>query len=266
MQQECRHIRDNLAAFLDSQVSQEERLAIQMHLSLCPSCQTEAQSQTAIKGKLRHLKRVSVDYNPPAHVWNNAVKAWKRHDLARRTRYQLRFALAGAAVLMLAMTVVWARLAITHEFPVERVLQDFRTLQAQKHIAPALQTSDADRAARWLRDQMRAEIPPLNLSLSKAQLIGADALEGNPAIGRLIYRTKRGLIAIYVAPRGGKFSTLTAQDIEGRSFFVEASAKNAGLYGWQKGSTGFALVCVQPLENGQTFVLDARRATDSQAR
>src|SRR5262249_50029721 len=132
---------------------------------------------------------------------------------------------------------------------------------------PQYRTVDPDQAANWLREQLRADIPPINLSLSRAQLIGADVLPapGLMKLGRLLYGTPWGVIAVYVAPRGTQFPTLKPHSVERRDFVMDSGAKDIGLYGWERNGVGYGLTASQPMSSSviQNFALDAQRATDS---
>lgn len=259
---QCNEVRDNLAAYVDDALTTEERAPIATHLAECPTCQQEATAQAALRKRLRALKRYDVAA-PPLHIWNNAVRAWKHHDAMRRSRIHLRFALAGACILLLALGVVWARLRESHEFPVNAVLNDFRGFQKHPQT-PQLVTTDPDKAARWLRVRIGSDLPPINLHLSRAELLGADALSlSHMQIGRLLYRGAHGVLAIYVVPKGPQFGSLKSQTFDDRSFFVYHAPKDVGMYGWSHDTDGYGLVLSQQPPQGADYALDAQRATNS---
>lgn len=259
---ECDAVRDNLAAYQDGDLEPEMRAQIKAHLGGCAVCRQEARNQSLMRERLRALKRATADTPVPPHVWANATRAWNRQDSARRRRVELRFALVAACVLLLAFGIVWAGLTTTTDFPVAAALRDFRSVRPSPP-RPQYATQDADRAARWLRVRLHATVPPLDLSLSRAMLLGADVVPNTtPPLGRLLYRSPRGLIALYIAPRGTNFRRLAARTLDGRDFLVEDSANDVGFYGWRSDMIGYGLALEQPIANGQSFALDAEHATE----
>jgi anti-sigma factor RsiW len=257
----CNDVRDNLAAYQDGELTATERAPIEAHLAECAVCRREAQAQTAVKAHLRALKQQTADVRPPAHIWANARDAWNRHDAAGRRRVQFRLALVGACLLLMTFGIVWATRVQTSDFPTAIILRDFRGV-LENPPRPAFASSDADKAAAWLRSQIQADVPPVRLTLSGAELRGADVLDNTtPRLGRLLYDTPRGLIAVYIAPRGIRFNGLEKRDVNGRGFFLDNKAEDVGLYGWSRGFVGYGLVLSQPVTTGESLAHDAERAT-----
>ena len=117
--------------------------------------------------------------------------------------------------------------------------------------------------------RLSAEVPPVDLTLSRARLVGADMVAApGVKLGRLLYTSPVGLIAVYVAPRGTQFPKLTVRDVQDHSFMAENTARDVGLYGWKRGKIGFGLTLPQPLNSAtsQNFAVDAQRATDAPGR
>jgi anti-sigma factor RsiW len=260
MMPRCNDVRDNLAAYQDGELTEAERATIKAHLDTCADCRREAEAQKAIKAHLRALKEQAVESRPPAHIWANARAAWDRQDKARARRLQFRFALVAASILLLTFGIVWANRVQTTDYPTAIVLRDFRAL-LKNPPQTALASNDADEAAVWLRQNLKADVPPIRLALSGAELQGADVLSGTtPPLGRLLYRTPEGLAAVYVAPRGTRFNGLQARTKDGRRFFVSDTSPDIGLYGWAHGMVGYGLVLLQPIGPKESLAQEAQRA------
>ena len=259
----CDELRDNLAAYQDGELETAEREQVQAHLASCEACRLEAKSQHAVKTHLRALKERTQDASPPPHVWNNARDAWNRRDAVHRHRVQFRLALVAACILLMTFGIVWARRVQTFDFPVATVLRDFRKVQ-QNPPQPAFASQDADAAAAYLRVRLHTDVPPIRLTLSGAELRGADVLsDATPPLGRLLYQTPKGLIAVYIAPRGARFNGLAEHPVGGRALRVADRDRDIGLFGWSQGMVGYGLVLPQPVASGEALARDAHRATSS---
>ncbi len=262
----CEAVRDALAAYQDDELEARDQAEIAAHLEQCETCRQHAQAQAALCRRLRGLKRRPAEVALPPHIWANATRAWKCQDAARSRSVRLRLALVGVCLLLITFGTVWAGLAAPRDFPVTAAMNDFR-YALQHTVMPAYPTTDADRAAKWLRAQLKSDVPPLNLSLSRAQLIGADVLQ-TPSLrlGRLLYRSQGRLLAIYIAPRGIQFPRLRTVVMEGREFSIMDNARDIGFYGWAQDFLGYGLLTPQPMSAGADSALDARRVSEPPGR
>jgi anti-sigma factor RsiW len=257
----CDELRDNLAAYQDGELDTAEREQVQKHLASCEACRQEAQAQHVVKTQLRALKERTQDVGPPPHIWNNARDAWNHRDAAQRHRVQLRLALVAACILLLTFGIVWARRVQTFDFPTAIVLRDFRQIQ-QNPPKPAFASADADAAAAYLRVRLNADVPPIHLALSGAKLRGADVLSSTtPPLGRLLYETPQGLVAVYIAPRGSRLTGLAERPVGGRTLHVSDSDRDIGLFAWSQQMVGYGLALPQPVSSGEALARDAHRAT-----
>jgi|SRR5579871_465525 len=257
----CKEVQEHLAAYVDRQIEDEARAMVQAHIEQCLACREEVEAQVALKRQLQTLKRRETKAFPNPKIWANASREWDRRDDARRRRYQLRFAMVAACMLLLLFGAVWAKLAAVTDFPVDAVLRDFRHARMIA-VKPVNPTHDTDAAARYLSGKLGIDLPPLNLSLSRSELLGVDIIPtANTKCARLLYSTPHGLVGIYVAPSGTQFVDLKSSTVEGESFFMETKNKDIGLYGWTVGGVGYGLVASKPLDAVRSVVLDAERST-----
>jgi len=257
----CTEVQEHLAAYVDNQTDDAAHAMVAAHIDECPRCRLDVDEQVSLKGQLQSLARREAKSYPAHRIWANAAREWDRRDGIRLRRNQARFAFAVACMLLMLFGAVWARLTAVHDFPAEAVLRDFKNVRS-KHVMPAYRTADADVAARYLRDQLHVNLPPLNLALSRSRLLGADVIPaGAFTCGRLLYLTQRGLVGIYIVPNGTLFNRLNSGNVEGITLAVENTSKDIGLYGWRVGRIGYGLVAVKPLDAVHSEVLDAERNT-----
>ncbi len=254
----CGRVRDQLSAYEEGQMTREEAAEIAAHLMTCAPCRSEASSQSAVRTRLRRYREVMQPATPPDSLYRNAKSAWDAQDRLQRRRMGLRFALAGSSLFILTLGTVWARLQTLREFPIVYALQDYAKT---KPVHPAFPTHDPDAAANWLRPRLHRDFPPINLSLSRAQLVGADFFKtAQGEMGRLTYLSPQGRIALYLAPGKTAFEGTRKMERLERQFFVRRDKNSNGFFGWNEGSMGYGLVTAQPSHEG--ILLNAKRATE----
>jgi anti-sigma factor RsiW len=270
----CKEMLEHLAAYVDNQIEDEARATVQAHVEHCLACQEEIEAQKALKRQIKVLKRRETRAYPNPNIWANAVREWDHRDDVRRRRYQMRFAMMAACMLLFLFGAVWARLVAGHDFPVDAVMRDFQHARTA-HVTPMYPTVDSDAAARYIKKELGVDLPPLNLVLSRSQLLGVDMIPtAHTKCARLLYRTPQGLVGIYIAPGSTQFTELKSRSIEGESFYIDNPGdnkndkkidgrnKDVGLYGWTIGRVGYGLVAATPLDAVRNVVLDAERSTE----
>jgi anti-sigma factor (TIGR02949 family) len=68
---DCTQVNEMLTAYLDNEVTPEERQEIEAHLSTCPHCRKELEElRSAQKILRRALKTQAADANPPPQSWS----------------------------------------------------------------------------------------------------------------------------------------------------------------------------------------------------
>ncbi len=260
---ECQQDEAKLADFISGYADAGAEADVRAHLESCPRCRSSVAAQSAVRQQMRLLAQKDGQSVPPAHLWKRASAAWDARD-ARRRGGQLRWAAAGACTLVLLLGTAWARLTADREFPVESVMQDFENMKG-KPPAVRFVTSDADRAARWLRPRLHSDLPPINLSLTRAELLGADIITTPRGdVGRLIYRAPQGLTALYMIPGRAHFALAMPLMIENQDFQLR-SKNGVSLYGWEAGGVGYGLTNLLPAGSGRSVVINAEHASDQPA-
>ncbi len=257
----CKEVETHLADFVAEQGDAKTRGRVKAHLDVCASCSRLAREQAAMRHQLRLLAARDRKLMPPAPLWERASTAWNIRDAQQTRRSRLRWALAGSSMMVFLLSAVWANLAPAQEFPIEAVLSNFRSAQAHA-VIPSYRTDDPDKAARWLRDNLHAELPPVSLTLSHGELLGADVIAApQQFVGRLLYRTPQGLAAVYLVPASTVFARTSELPIGNRTFHLRNSA-DVGMYGWESNTVGFGLLLSEPIGTGRNLAINAAHATE----
>ncbi len=260
---ECQQDEAKLADFISGYADAQSTADVQAHLESCPRCRRTVTAQSAVRQQMRLLAQKDAQRVPPPYLWKRAGASWDARD-ARRRGGQLRLAAVGACTLVFLLGTAWARLNADREFPVESVMQDFENIKG-KMPAARFVTSDADRAARWLRPRLHSDLPPINLSLTRAELLGVDIIATpHGDVGRLIYRAPQGLTALYMMPGRSHFAQAMPLMIENQDFQLR-SKNGVSLYGWEAGGVGYGLTNLLPAGSGRSIVINAEHASDQPA-
>ncbi len=238
----CDEVLDNLPAYIDKALTPDEQAEIEAHISQCAGCRFEARNQQEIRRHLRSFVQRQRLPSPSSKIWSNARRGFNRQDGHITRQYQMRFGLAGACLLLVFFRLAWARFNAPQIFPVQEALQDFLNIK-QGRIMPDFPSSDPDSASAWLRKELHASIPPMNLSLSQCRLVGAYKvrLNGNDA-GLLLYREHANLIGLFIAPRMSQFGNIPEENIDGNPYHFQKNASGLALYGWGNEKAGFGVV------------------------
>lgn len=252
--------REILAAWVDGALpTAKVRVEVAAHVAACPSCAAHAAGLRAQKRRMAGFRATTTTAMLPAGFWEGVRRGLDRIDAERRPtsgatqrvgpRLRLRSlwltAAVAAVMVALALSAAW-RLRPRPVVPVA-ALARLPLDGALPAGSVAVATNDADRAARWLSDQLGTEIPTVNLSLAGARVVGAQA---NRASGRgmLLYRGARGIpiaLHLYTDPRV-LLPPLRAVSHNGSTYYIlESAAPRATLAAWQ--ADGRTFVASGPL-------------------
>lgn len=112
----CEDTNKLLAAYLDKEVTPEERRQIEEHLANCKQCQEELKAISATQEEVRHVFNLRADeVSPSAESWEklrqrlgttNSASFWEKYG-RWLTRPAWRTATATALVIVLAVGVFW---------------------------------------------------------------------------------------------------------------------------------------------------------------
>ncbi|MBN1641562.1 MAG: zf-HC2 domain-containing protein [Anaerolineae bacterium] len=144
---DCREIRLNLVAYLDGEVAEGERSAIEAHLASCPACAAALAELRTLRSSLREvvpagLERVQLSREAAAQIQDRLRRAREPRRL-RRLSAQLRLAPAALrAAIALLVVVFLVATAVLGGRPVGVHAQE--TLV----VAPAALRPDTDAALR----------------------------------------------------------------------------------------------------------------------
>ncbi len=95
---ECKKIRILLSSYIDDELDKEQTKMVRLHLTSCTDCNKEYHGLLKIRGIIRHLQEIQVDYDIPENIF-------KRIDAARRLPETLWFPVTIRVALVLAIIV-----------------------------------------------------------------------------------------------------------------------------------------------------------------
>jgi anti-sigma factor RsiW len=188
-----------LSAWVDGEAGAEAEKAA-AHVASCPDCGGRASELRRLKSRMQGYA-ASTRAAAPAGLVETALKGAAGSKPIPRRAPGWRPALQVAAVLLIcvvAFAALWPIVRLRPTVPVQALLAS-----PPQMVAPgtdSLVTANPDRAAEWLRARMDHEVPPVNLSLVKADQIGARWYP-NEKSGELLYRDAAGrLVSLHIYP------------------------------------------------------------------
>jgi hypothetical protein len=98
-----RHVRRQLAAQIDGELTQRRAAQVERHQAHCADCRALGEQVRLGMELLDHLPEVE----PPDAVWTSIEAAFQEHTSSRPTVRQWRWAFAAAAIFVLAGAVYW---------------------------------------------------------------------------------------------------------------------------------------------------------------
>ncbi len=260
MTMKCSDVQELLAPYADSVLAEVEQQTAEEHISHCDSCRLRVEAQQSVAIALRSLKRSQRAEAPSDHVLREIRAQWNRMDV--RPRRQLRTQLASVAALLLVCTfgVVWARLAVDRSFPANFIIENYKQIAASP-LQPQYLTSDPANGAKWLRAKLHAPVPPVNMSLVNAKLVGVSVIRLNGITsGQMLFNTPAGFAAVYVVPGRTAFRSLSTAQLDGNHFHALTDVGEPGLYAWSYNGLGFGVADTSASE-AETCAVAAQRST-----
>jgi|WetSurMetagenome_2_1015567.scaffolds.fasta_scaffold190824_3 predicted anti-sigma-YlaC factor YlaD len=109
---DCKEVSGLLAAYLDNEVTAEERRQIDAHLAVCKSCRQELADLAAAQNSLRRaFKEATSDTGLPRDAWKQiepGLGVYRPSFLfLLRTRKRLVIATIAAIVIIVTLAVLW---------------------------------------------------------------------------------------------------------------------------------------------------------------
>ncbi len=109
---ECKEVSSLLAAYLDNEVTAEERRWIEAHLAICSCCQQELADLAVAQDRLRRaLKTAASETGVPHDAWKqieSGLGIYRPSFLPLlRTRRRRLIATIITAVIIVALVVLW---------------------------------------------------------------------------------------------------------------------------------------------------------------
>jgi anti-sigma factor RsiW len=260
MTMKCNEVQELLAPYADGVLVDDEKQLAEAHISHCPSCRLRVESKQGIAIALRSLNRSQRAAVPADRVLRDIRTQWNLIDARPRRQLRLQFASIAALVLICTFGMVWARLAVDRSFPASFIVQDYTKVNSAP-LVPAYTTNDPAAAAKWLRSHLHAAVPPVNLSLCNAHLVGASVVRLHGTLsGRLVYHTPAGMAAVYVVPGKTAFRSLAQSQTDGNNFYSITQPGAPGLFAWSYNGLGYGVADASPTE-ADSCAVAAQRST-----
>jgi len=201
---------ERVTAWVDEALAPEELAAVAAHVAGCVSCREQADSERALRARLRALPSAE----PPPELLA-AVRS--RLAVARPRRlWSLLFAAA------LALVLLWARGATS--FVAWELARDHDHCFGQERLPARFWSGDAAEVARWLEAQGTA-VPPLPAGSPALPLVGARYCPLLDRVAAHVYYTgEERQLSLFVLPGPARFTGELETRARGRAVRLLQSA------------------------------------------
>ena len=234
--------------------------SIAAHVAGCCQCAARVVELRVYAERMRRYRVTTTPDSLTSDFWHKLRKGMDRQDQERTParpaplRRVPVLALAGVIAIflgVLALAVLWPHPFVPVSELLNRPAQTSSTLGDQ-----TLVTDDADRAARWLSEQLGAELPPVNLALSNTRLVNAQA-NSAANTGMMLFRNVQGVplvLHFYLHARVDPNVTRSVS-YESSRYQVAARASSLNtLVLWESDGHTFAAVAPLPLNEFLPYV------------
>jgi anti-sigma factor RsiW len=211
MTQAIEHLNpDTLSAFIDGELPDGEREAIQQHLTGCPACALSVLSATKLKAATARAGR---RFAPPPETLARLTAQLHREPGGNARIHSIRrVAWASlAAVMVLAVSLIgWRQLHETNTLAAELLDQHLATLSSA--ATPQVISTDRHTVKPWFQGRL-----PFSFNLPDAQALptdttlkGADLtyLKGQPA-ALLLFTIHKHEVSVFLTQRSGGPNLIT---------------------------------------------------------
>jgi anti-sigma factor RsiW len=183
---------ERVTAYVDGQLTGENRTALEAHLAECPACREQEAFERGLRARLRGLPAPE----PPAQLEASV----RRRLRAARPRHPRRW-LAVAATLLMA--VMWIRSAPA--FVAWELARDHAGCFGKKSLPAKVWTEEPSRAAAWFRGE-GVEIPYVPAEAAGLTLVGARRCPLlDRRVAHLYYSAEEGQASLFVVPGTVRF-------------------------------------------------------------
>lgn len=246
---ECSGVSKTLPAYLDHELTLQESLAIESHLTACTNCRTVYEQQEKLHDA---VKKHAVRFTAPHHLEDRIRSALRKSAIgAKRLSRRLipqnwpAFATALVTVAAIAWTVgLYFTLPSTShpETLADQIIDSHVRALIVQH---AIDVSSSDRHAvkPWFNGKLDFSPPVRNLSADFPLLGGRlDYFNRRPAAA-LVYRRRAHVITVFV--------TRTEEDANTLPPFL--SRRGYQVFSWKQGEMDFSVVSDLNAEELATF-------------
>jgi anti-sigma factor RsiW len=198
----CDEARPLLGAYVDAELSAEERAALGEHLALCPECGPEAAALAQLSAEIR---RSSPAYRAPPGLRRQIRAALRGEAASTLAAARWPGRLAYAASLLLAVIIgSGGTLLISGERQQSLVADEIIDSHLRSLLADHLTdvaSSDKHTVKPWFAGRTDLSPPGVDLAAEGFPLVGGrlDLIDGRP-VPALVYRAGKHVINVFVLP------------------------------------------------------------------
>jgi anti-sigma factor (TIGR02949 family) len=255
---DCRETEAALDEFLDGELTDEARCAVESHLDGCSRCREEYAYRRVLQ---RAIRQSATDIEVPGRLWETISTRMDRVDRVQRRRqtHAPRWAmLAGSAGLFALLIGVslwpWVPHFQTSPFMMESVNNYIRYLLPD---APYdLQTLDADHVRQWFQGRLDFMVEPPDLRAEGYQLQGTRlGYFLDRMVAEIGYEGHQHRLSI-VMTKGEGIDRLVGERVSrhGQEFFV-TTTKGYTVVAWRDGPANIVCSIVADLSRDQLLRL-----------
>jgi len=208
-----------VTGYVDGALDEAARAAVEAHLVLCPACRDQAESERALRQRLRAL--AGAEPRP-------ALAASVRRRLKQRPLSVSRIFLATAAGL--ALLFLWGRGSAP--FVALELAWDHGHCFSKRVLPARIWSDDPDRVAEWFARQ-GTQIPAVPAAAGGLELVGARYCPlVDRRVGHLYYAGRGRHLSIYAVPGSVRFARDFLETPGGRVVrLLRVEGRTVGLVG-----------------------------------
>lgn len=200
----CRETKDLLNAYVDGELDSAGSLGVEKHVQACALCLAEVEHLQSLSSA---IQSGGLRFAAPPRLRKKVEAAVRAANPApKRALFDLRWASAFAAVLVMAVAVYWVRPSKQTVLVDNIVSSHVRSMMAS-HITDVA-SSDSHTVKPWFSGKLDYSPPAKDLTAQGFRLVGGrlDYLENRP-VAAIVYQRSQHFINLFVWPSSDSAAT-----------------------------------------------------------
>lgn len=225
---------------MDKELDPEDRVALERHLSSCPSCADTARGEREFLGRLRETLRVARPVAPPAL----AARVDRALDEVERPSAPARQMIFWGAFAAAAAVVLAIGLRSGQQEPAQAQVGGLvgeAVVQHQRELPIEVRGPDPDRIRSWFRGKLDVPVRMPAMQPRRAHLVGGRLSHlGQRQAAELQYDVGGNRISVFVFdPTDMATGNLTPHRVQGRDIYM-GGARGYSVAVVNEGGLGYA--------------------------